>query len=171
MFARRPDAPGSWTCTRAVLHLGMDDARERLEGHVLLCDLSEVGEPRGAPRAVAAHLGLAPVGVEEPPLEVRLPGGNDHDQAVGAHRVMPVADGHRQLLQVHPLEDGLAVVDQDEIVPAALHFIERYFLHGYNLIAVMTLETQAAAYARICRDSLCIRIPLTLPATPGSFRP
>jgi hypothetical protein len=43
---------------------------------------------------------------------------------------MPVTDGDRKLLQVFPFQDTPAVVDQNEVVAASLHFIKRYFLHG-----------------------------------------
>src|SRR5512139_2155729 len=111
---------------RVLLHLGMNDPRERFEAHVLLYDLLKVREPRDAARSVSAHLGLAPVGIEEPPLEVGLLRRNDHDEPVSADGTVPMAHLFCQPAQVLPLQNSPAVINQYKIVPVPLHFVKRY---------------------------------------------
>ena len=150
---------GELDLDRVFLRLCMDGPGERFKVHVLFCDLFKKRKSSRAPRAVPAHLSLAPVGVEEPPLEVRLLRRHDHDQAIGSHRVVPVTDLHCKVLQVHPFQDIPAVIDQEKIITASMHLMKRYFLHNKHR---REQSGWREAFSLISmRFSLCRSLPAT----------
>jgi len=106
-------------------HLGVDNPRPRLEGHPLRGNPPDEGETRRAPAAVAAHLHLAAVGVEETPAEMRPVRALDEDEPVGPHgHVLPADILHELVDSPDILQGILPVVDENEIVPAALDFVK-----------------------------------------------
>ena len=80
---------------------------------------------RHATNAVAAHLGLAAVGVEHPHAGVGDRGGMNQDQPVGADAFVPIADGDRQPRQIGG-EEFLEGVDIDIVIARTVHFGESH---------------------------------------------
>jgi hypothetical protein len=101
-----------------------DHAGLRLEGHRRGCAAGHApGEPREAPRAVAAHLGLATVGIVVAHAEVgSVPGGLDSKQAVGADAAVAVAKAGD--LVARDVEGAVAVIDHHEVVAGSVHLGE-----------------------------------------------
>ena len=78
------------------------------------------GVAGGAPDGVAAHFGLAAIGIKNAHGEIGALGGKEQDQAIAADAEVPVADTAGEQMGVG---DGLAAaIDEDVIVAAALHF-------------------------------------------------
>jgi hypothetical protein len=115
----------------ATVHIGADQAGKGLKCHVRAGNPQDLGEPGNAASPIAAHLGLAAVGVEDPHPELCLGGWLDQDQAVGAHRQPTPAETLCKHLGFD-VKPAIAIVDHDEIISAAAHFVEAQFLHGVS---------------------------------------
>ena len=78
---------------------------------------------RHAADAVAAHFGLAAVGIDD--AHARVAGGRvaDQEQAVGAERLDPIADPHREAGRIG--ERRKPLVDEHEVVAAPVHLDHR----------------------------------------------
>jgi hypothetical protein len=94
------------------------------EGHLRPGNTVHKGKTGHTPPPIAAHLRFASVGVEESPPEITTGGGDDEDQAVGSYGFPAPARPRRQRCHLLFLHPSAAVVDQDEVVPAPVHFPE-----------------------------------------------
>ncbi len=76
-----------------------------------------MGEAGRAPSAVAAHFGLAAVGVEKTPLKIEPFRRLDEDHPVGAHGKAPPTEqpGQTDHSGIGKLQS--AVINQNEIIP------------------------------------------------------
>ena len=106
-----------------AVQLRADHAGGSFEGKLFQRPGGAIRETRETARAIAAHLGLAAVGVviahpEIGPVRRAL----EHEHAIGPDPAVPVADA-RDLL-ARQREVARAIVEQDEIVARAVHFRE-----------------------------------------------
>jgi hypothetical protein len=86
-----------------------------------------MGKARSTAAAVAAHLGLAPIGIEELPFEVGSLRPFNEDDAIRTHRDSSLA--HPLSKPFHPasIEKRFSMIDQDKIVSTATHLHKRNF--------------------------------------------
>ncbi len=101
--------------------LAGNQARRRRESNPLGIDAAQrMDEPREATRAVAAHLGLAAIGViiTHAEIGIRLVRRLGREQAIGANPKMPVAKPGDLFRRKRVMER--AIVDHDKVVPAPL---------------------------------------------------
>src|SRR5512134_2084977 len=117
---RKSRRPGHLELDAAPPHRGVDDPGDRLEGGLAPRDTARGGVPRRATAAVPAHLGAGAVGVVEVPAEVGLPGRLDEDHAVRPDRAGAVAHPGGEGGAVDPVHHPAPVVDQQEVVAAAV---------------------------------------------------
>ena len=104
----------------AGFHIQRQDSRQRLHPQVrLLAQAGVVQELTQAAQAVAAHLRLAAVAVENAHAGVRLPGGQGQNQPIRANAEVAVAQAGRQGAGLQDLP-GKAI-QHDEVVADAVH--------------------------------------------------
>ena len=88
-------------------------------------DAAVVDVSGDAADAVAAHLGLAAVGVEDPHPRVGFLRWTDQDQPVSPDAEMPIADRSAERRRIARRRSAEAI-DVDIVVAAALHFGETH---------------------------------------------
>jgi hypothetical protein len=82
-----------------------------------------IREARKTPRAVTAHFGFAAIGVVVPHAKVCAVGRSlQKENSIRAHATMPIADAH--YLFYGELQFAGAIIEQNEIVPGAVHLRE-----------------------------------------------
>ena len=111
-----------------VKHL---DSGEGLESEGLLVGktflINKFGDTAGG---IAAHLGLAAVGIEHPHTKISDVGGHNRHQTIAANSEMRVAHPAREFREVL---QGLACrIDIDIIVAGTMHLGEPDFLTRYT---------------------------------------
>ncbi len=105
---------------------GLDDSGKGTKGYPRFVDYAvEIGESRGTPRTVAAHLGVAAVRVEEYPFEVSFGVVFNENQPIGSDGYFSAAGKARKLACTLFFNSEGAVVDYDKIVTASSQFPER----------------------------------------------
>ena len=106
---------------RLELQARHEDACARLDRERFLRGQAEVVEiTREAADAVAAHLGLTAVCIENAHAEVRLIGRQHVEHAVAADAVVAVTDLLRECSEI--IDVFLEAVDQDKVIATALPF-------------------------------------------------
>ena len=123
-------------------------SRQRLERHFCRSDAALVGKAGYAACAVAAHLALRAVGVEQPHFKVRACRGLYDQQPVGADRSAAAAEPARQRAQFLRLHRAGQRLDRDEVVAVAVdlpEFHER-FLHK----SFKSVHHDCTARTRLC---------------------
>ena len=105
-------------------HVCGERAGDGFESDVISNTFAEMrGEATKAPRSIAAHFGFAAIGVviAEAVVRAELSGFNSQ-QSVGANSAVTVAERFdRSGIE---LDGEFAVVDDDEIVAGAVHFVK-----------------------------------------------
>lgn len=99
-----------------VKDLRLDDAGDGLKPHRLSGESARERKPADAPRAVAAHLRLAAVGVEKPPGKVELRVLLHEDHAVRSDGLRAPTDLAHELRHVAGRQKRPAVVDDQKVI-------------------------------------------------------
>ena len=107
----------------AVDALAGDEARRRFHALRPSGKTVLIAVAADAPRAVSAHLAHRAVGVIKPHGVVRIAlRALDRHEAVGADGHVPVAQCSRKLRQPAGGDVSVQIVEDDEIIPRAVHF-------------------------------------------------
>ena len=115
----------------AALNPGLNRTGDGFEGHFGAGHTDHLGKTGRTPAPVAAHLGLAAVGIEKPPFKIVSFRRLDKYHSVGPHRQSPPAQktGQPNHRRVGKLSGP--VVEEDKIVPRTAHFYD--FQVGRNI--------------------------------------
>ncbi len=119
----QPEWHGHLDGGAVVVNPGLDDTGHGAEPQGLSCDTLPVCKQGGAAGAVAAHLGLAAIGVEDAEAEVRERIRGEHDDPVGPYACLHGTEACSKGRPVHIQGSGNGV-HHDEFVPGALHLGE-----------------------------------------------
>ena len=119
-----------------------DDAGGGLHRLLLPGEAGLVAVTADAAGAVAAHLAQGPVGVVEAhPVVAPVLGGVHHDEAVGPDGEMPLAEPPRQSGEGRLRQLLNQVVEDDEVVPGAVHFPEFHALPPLKALCPYYIST------------------------------
>jgi hypothetical protein len=80
-----------------------------------------VGKPSQTTTGIATHLRLAPIRIEESPLDISLLRPLNEDKPICAHRDPSPADLPGKLSHLILTQKGCSMIDKNEIVSASAH--------------------------------------------------
>jgi hypothetical protein len=115
------------------LHLGGDRTGQRLKREGRPCYPFQMSKTGNTPTSVAAHLCFASIRIIKAPFEIGLLRPLDQDETVRSHGNSSLTDFSNEILQTIFFQEGVPMIDEDEIVSAPAHFRKRNFHYASGL--------------------------------------
>src|SRR4030042_2683437 len=107
------------------VHLGGDHPGQRLKREGRPCNPFQIGKAGNTPASVATHLCLASIRIIKAPFEIGLLRPLDQDDTVCPHGNSSLTDFSDEVLQTIFFQEGVSLIDQDEVFSPRAHLHER----------------------------------------------